>query len=101
MFLPNVPGATFIPRATSIPESRVSNCLDVTIFLIFFCPQKIEKIGCHSNFNPECNAERGYIDSLSIPLGLGVSQSVNMIELKSKHIYKCLCKTHLCELWLG
>ena len=23
MFLPNVPGATFIPGATSIPESRV------------------------------------------------------------------------------
>ena len=25
MFLPNVPGATFIPGATSIPESRVHN----------------------------------------------------------------------------
>ena len=24
MFLPNVPGATFIPGATSIPESRVT-----------------------------------------------------------------------------
>ena len=27
-----------------------------------FCPQKVEKICCHSNFNPECNTERGYID---------------------------------------
>ena len=27
MFLPNVPGATFIPGATSIPESRVSRIL--------------------------------------------------------------------------
>ena len=24
MFLPNIPGGTFIPGATSIPESRVS-----------------------------------------------------------------------------
>ena len=47
---------------------------DATMFskkiLNFFCPQKVEKIGCHSRFNPECNTERGCIDSLYIALGL-------------------------------
>ena len=34
-------------------------------FIIFI----FEKIGYHSNFNFECNTERGSIDSLSIALG--------------------------------
>ena len=34
-------------------------------FLMFFGV----KIGYHSRFNPECNTERGFIDSLSIALG--------------------------------
>ena len=29
MFLPNVPGATFIPGATSIPESRVETSMSL------------------------------------------------------------------------
>jgi hypothetical protein len=37
-------------------------------FLICF-PQKVEKIGYHSRFNPECDTERGCIDSLYIALG--------------------------------
>ena len=31
--------------------------------------EKIEKIGYHSNFDFECNRERGFKDSLSIALG--------------------------------
>ena len=31
----------------------------IIFFLNFFCPQKVEKIGYHSRFNPECNRERG------------------------------------------
>jgi hypothetical protein len=38
------------------------------IFLIFFL-EKVEKIGYHSNFNFECNKERGFKESLSIALG--------------------------------
>ena len=36
---------------------------------IFFAHKKVEKIGCHSRFNPECNTERSCIDSLYIALG--------------------------------
>ena len=28
-----------------------------------------QKIGYHSRFNPECNTERGYVESLYIALG--------------------------------
>ena len=38
------------------------------IFCFFF--EKVEKIGYHSNFNFECNTERGFKESLSIALGL-------------------------------
>ena len=31
--------------------------------------KKVEKIGYHSNFNFECNTERGFKESLSIALG--------------------------------
>ena len=31
--------------------------------------EKVEKIGYHSNFNFECNTERGFKESLSIALG--------------------------------
>ena len=31
--------------------------------------EKVEKIGYHSNFNFECNTERGSKESLSIALG--------------------------------
>ena len=31
------------------------------------------QIGYHSRFNPECNTERGFIDSLSIVLGIKVN----------------------------
>ena len=31
--------------------------------------EKIEKIGYHSNFDFECNTERGFKESLSIALG--------------------------------
>ena len=40
---------------------------------IFFCPNKVEKIGYHSRFNPKCNGERGYTDSLYITLGVVVA----------------------------
>ena len=36
------------------------------LFLLNFL---VVKIGCHSRFNPECNTERGFIDSLYIALG--------------------------------
>ena len=41
------------------------------IFFFFFLKKlkKVEKIGYHSNFNFECNTERGSIESLSIALG--------------------------------
>ena len=40
--------------------------------LIFFLKkfEKVEKIGCHSSFDFECNTERGFKESLSIALGL-------------------------------
>ena len=39
-------------------------------FLIFFSFfERVEKIGYHSNFNLECNTERGTIESLSIATG--------------------------------
>ena len=39
-------------------------------FIIFFLKfEKIEKIDYHSNFNFECNTERGFKESLSIALG--------------------------------
>ena len=39
-------------------------------FLIFFSFfERVEKIGYHSNFNLECNTERGFKESLSIALG--------------------------------
>ena len=42
---------------------------NIYIFFNFFFPQKVEKIGCHSCFNPECNTERGFKESLYITLG--------------------------------
>ena len=48
MFLPNVPGATFIQRATFIPESRVAESVFFKIFLCF--PAFSEDI---SFINPE------------------------------------------------
>ena len=49
MFLPNVPGARFIPGVMSIPESRV--CMDVSLQFIFsasnFEEVQIEQ-GCES-----------------------------------------------------
>ena len=41
------------------------------IFLFFYIKFEIvEKIGYHSNFDFECNTERGLKESLSIALGL-------------------------------
>ena len=41
------------------------------IIIFFFLKkfEKVEKVGYHSNFNPECNTERGSKESLSIALG--------------------------------
>ena len=39
------------------------------IYILFFKFEKIEKIGYHSNFNFECNTERGFKESLYIALG--------------------------------
>jgi hypothetical protein len=36
---------------------------------IYFFFEKVGKIDNHSNFNFECNTERGFKDSLSIALG--------------------------------
>ena len=41
----------------------------IYIFLKKF--EKVEKIGYHSNFDFECNTERGSKESLSIALGVG------------------------------
>ena len=38
--------------------------------------EKIEKIGYHSNFNFECNTERGFKESLSIALGFIVLEMI-------------------------
>ena len=43
-------------------------------FIIFFLKkfekiEKIEKLGYHSNFNFECNTEKGFKESLSLALG--------------------------------
>ena len=35
------------------------------------------KIGCHSRINPECNTERGFIDSLYIALGIEITKLRN------------------------
>ena len=43
------------------------------IYHIFFNKfEKIEKIGYHSNFNFECDTEKGFKESLSIELGFTV-----------------------------
>ena len=42
--------------------------------------------GYHSRFNPECNSERGFIDSLSIALGYEtklIDLSVQAFNMKS------------------
>ena len=54
----------------------------INFYLEFFCRHKVEKIGYHSRFNPECNTERGCIDSLCIALGVWPTQVIN--------IYSCL-----------
>ena len=38
------------------------------IFIFFEKFEKVEKIGYHSNFNFECNTERGFKEPLSIAL---------------------------------
>jgi hypothetical protein len=43
-------------------------CIIFPFFLKKF--EKVEKIGHHSNFNFDCNTERGFKESLSIALGL-------------------------------
>ena len=43
--------------------------LNKKAFTKFFFKFWGAKIGCHSCFNPECNTERGFIDSLYIALG--------------------------------
>ena len=43
----------------------------------------------HSRFNPECNTERGFIDSLSIALGLRIS------EFLKKNLKNTLDNKHL------
>ena len=48
--------------------------------------EKVEKIGYHSNFNFECNTERGFKESLSIALGasrLGLSSLFVAISVPS------------------
>jgi hypothetical protein len=40
------------------------------IYIFFYKFEKIEKIRYHSNFNFECNTEKGFKESLSIALGL-------------------------------
>ena len=44
----------------------------IKTFFDFFCPQKVEKMGCHSRFNAECNTERGFKESLYIALGISL-----------------------------
>ena len=39
------------------------------IYIFFKKLEKVEKIGYHSNFDFECNTERGFRESLSIALG--------------------------------
>ena len=49
-------------------------------FIFFFL--KVEKIFYHSNFNFDCNTERGFKESLSIALGLSPSSiSVEKLEI--------------------
>ena len=50
-------------------NKKIKSCIKklFIIFLKFFLGVKI---GYHSRFNPECNIERGFIDSLYIALGL-------------------------------
>ena len=44
--------------------------------------EKIEKLGYHSNFNFECNTERGFKESLYLALGTSVYYE-NPISLRS------------------
>ena len=55
-------------------------------FTIFFLKkfEKVEKIGYHSNFNFECNTDRGFKESLSIALGKLVDHNGVKTSIKSQ-----------------
>ena len=57
----------FSNRTKKHKKAFINFCLE------FFCRHKVEKIGYHSRFNPKCNGERGYTDSLYITLGVVVA----------------------------
>ena len=51
-------------------------------FSLFFLKKfgKIEKIGYHSNFNFDCDTERGFKESLPIALGFGLLLLLDMMR---------------------
>jgi hypothetical protein len=50
--------------------SALKSCIKKVLYIFFFFLNFWGvKIGCHSHFNPECNTERGFIDSQYIALG--------------------------------
>ena len=53
----------------NILESALKSYINGFYKYIYFFFEKVEKIGYQSNFNFECNTERGSIESLSIALG--------------------------------
>ena len=46
--------------------------------LLFFCPQKVEKIGNHSNFIFECNTARAPHTRIDIP---NVTKNWKLVEI--------------------
>jgi hypothetical protein len=67
--------STFCGQKKLKIKNKFSICIEklhkmVFIYIYFQKSEKIEKIGYHSNFNFECNTEKGFKESLSIALGL-------------------------------
>ena len=56
--------------------------------------EKVEKIGCHSNFNFECNTERGSKESLSIALGLDLCIYRSIHFFKPSYFHTFILGTH-------
>ena len=74
-------------------KSAVGN----TDCFLFFLTILGVKIGYHSRFNPECNTERSFIDSLSIALGLpSPHKQTTFAFLCLKHKLQSLIS---CILW--
>ena len=61
----------FLKKYFSNSIEKLHKMAFIYVYIYFFFSfEKVEKIGCHSNFNFECDTESGSKESLSIALGM-------------------------------